>query len=140
VNNGMGGIHATDGIHLIVNPKLENSGETIVVVDRQTWPGAEIISPQLSGDGQWVRSWVNPHTGPSRYVVQCPPGAVAVTGVPKFRGYGGPATQPGWMATYKPGSASTQQKTEVESEGAPQGQRAYANSKPGSEEPQKRRG
>jgi len=104
VCNGMGGIHASDGIHYIVNPRMENAGEIMVVVDRQSWAGAEIASPQLASDGGWVRNWVNPHTGPTRYVVKCPQGAVQVTGVPKLRGYGGQATQPGWLQVYYPGS------------------------------------
>jgi len=113
VCNGMGGIHATDGIHLIVNPRLENAGEVMVVVDRQSWPGAEIVSPQLASDGAWTRNWVNPHTGPTRYIVKCPQGAVQVTGVPKLRGYGGSATQPGWLQVFAPGSQAAGQKTEA---------------------------
>jgi len=125
VNTGMGGIHATDGIHLIVNPKMENGGGTMVVVDSQSWPGAEINSPQLSSDGSWTRSWVT-NTGPTKYVVQCPPGAVQVTGVPKLRAYGGPP-----LEVYAPGSTPT--KTEYQ---APSPQ--YAATKPGAEPPEKR--
>jgi hypothetical protein len=115
VCNGMGGIHATNGIHYILNPQMENAGEIMVVVDSQSWAGAEIASPQLASDGAWVRNWVNPHTGPTRYIVKCPAGAVAVTGVPKLRGYGGSATQQGWLQVYYPGS----QKAGVESETYP---------------------
>ena len=127
VNNGMGGIHATDGIHLVINPKMENSGETMVVVDSQAWGGAEIISPGLAGDGSWTRSWVT-NTGPTKYVVKCPPGAVLVTGVPKLRAYGGPP-----LNIYAPGSAPS--KTEYE---APSTQ--YTSVKPGSTPPEGERG
>jgi hypothetical protein len=115
VCNGMGGIHATNGIHMIWNPQMENAGQIMVVVDKQDWAGAEIASPQLASDGNWTRNWVTPHTGPTQYIVKCPAGAVAVTGVPKLRGYGGQATQPGWMQVWYPGSQGSQKTDNVPS-------------------------
>jgi hypothetical protein len=89
VNNGMGGLHATDGIHMIYNPQGENTGETLIVVDKQNWSGAEVNSLQCASDGAWTRNWVTPHTGPTKYGIKCPSGAVTHSGVFKGRAYGG---------------------------------------------------
>lgn len=99
VNNGMGGLHAADGIHLIYNPQGENTGETLIVVDRQNWGGAEVNSIQVASDGAWTRNWVNPHTGPTQYGIKCPAGAVTHTGVFKGRAYGS-----GPVSLWAPGS------------------------------------
>ena len=122
VNNGMGGLHCTDGLHFVLNPQGENTGETLIVVDSQNWSGAEVVSLQVASNGSWVRNWVNPHTGPTRYGIKCPPGAVTHTGVFKGRGYGGP------VELWAPGSAPS--KTAYE---APDAQ--YAATKPGAEQP-----
>ena len=105
VCNGQGGIHASNGIHCIINPQGENCGQILIVVDQQVWAGGELISPQLASDGAWTRNWV-PTTGVSRYILKCPQGAVKVSGVPKLRGYDGQAQTPGWMQVYAPGSAA----------------------------------
>ena len=110
VNNGMGGLHCTDGLHFVLNPQGENTGETLIVVDSQNWSGAEVVSLQVASNGSWVRNWVNPHTGPTQYGIKCPPGAVTHTGVFKGRGYGGP------VELWAPGSAPT--KTEYEAPNA----------------------
>lgn len=127
VNCGMGGLHATDGIHFVLNPQGENTGETLIVVDSQNWSGAEVVSLQVASNGSWTRNWVTPHTGPTRYGIKCPPGAVTHTGVFKGRGYGGP------VDLWAPGSAPT--KTEF---AAPNAQ--YTSTKPGMEPPDGKRG
>jgi len=105
VCNGLGGLYAPNGLHLVDNPKGENCGETLITVDNPNWPGGEVRSPQLASDGHWVRPGVS-GAKVSRYVVRCPPNAVTVTGVPKLRGYGGP------VDLWAPGS----QKAGVEQE------------------------
>ena len=107
VNNGMGGLHATDGILLVDSPQGENTGETLIVVDRQPWGGGEVRSMQLASDGAWTRNWVSPHTGPTKYGIKCPAGAVQHTGVFKGRAYGS-----GPVSLWAPGA----QKAGVEQE------------------------
>lgn len=90
VCNGLGGILAQDaGIHLIDNLQIENSGECAVVVQPgQNWPGGEVRSLQVAGNGSWTRPGV-PEAKPTRYGIRCPPGAVSHTGEAKLRGYNG---------------------------------------------------
>jgi hypothetical protein len=127
VNNGMGGLHATDGILLVDSPQGENTGETIVVVDRQAWPGGEVRSLQCASDGAWTRNWVT-NTGPTKYGIKCPAGAVQHTGVFKGRAYGSGPVQlwaPGSQAAgldvekVNPGAQQTQMAS-TKPEGVPQ--------------------
>jgi hypothetical protein len=118
VNNGMGGLHATDGILLVDSPQGENTGETLIVVDRQAWPGGEVRSMQVASDGHWSRSWVQ-NSGPTKYGIKCPAGAVQHTGVFKPRAYGG-----GPVSLWYPGA----QKAGVEQETSePQTMEAFAS-------------